>query len=517
MHRQALIIAVAALASAVRVLGQTSGNPLNNFIGAAGSAVAAASSAAAKESSSSVLTLTTATSSAATSSSTSTTANAAAAATSSAAASPSGISTKDRLIIIIVCIVVGVLLLLALAGCIYCCLARRRRAKHAQMPIPDDELNTWRRPSNPGREYTAVNGQTHDSGLAQHPTVPDMAQVDRPVMEDHPALRHENPFVPVPPVPRKAVNSRPDLTGSTAPGDEAYGTPRGNYLSKSRSQSRSSSSRGLNDNYIAAEEAAETAADTTLLRSEKRVNRPATPLGFDGLNQPYKGGIEHRIPGAAEPYNPTNKPYGHSNNYNDTSASHPYGYIGQPYEDTHVQVLQSNLPPTELRQSLENRESLRTREPSHQRYSTPPTVPNRSPNRLRPLRDSTYVSNSSDETPSGSGSGSGDSWRTSQMGITPPPNAPWGESRSRANSSPRHSMQGPRVAPWEERDRRYSNSPKGRGESRSPGPSLSGAHTPSRQSMNGGQRRLRFSDFQTEHEHEPWEEHRFSQGVGEAL
>ncbi|MCJ1252448.1 hypothetical protein MMC24_000254 [Lignoscripta atroalba] len=502
MHRQAFVAAVAAIVSAAGVHGQTTINPLNEFIGMAGSAAAVASSAAAKE-----------TRSSSTTSASPTSATAAATSSAAAAVAPasSGLTSRNRLIIIIVCIIVGVLLLLLIAGCLYCCLARRRRQKRATTPVPDDEMNTWRRPSNPGRQYTPVSGPVQTSGLTQHPTVPDMTMVDRRPMEEHPALRHENPFVPIPPVPRKAVNSRPDLTGGTIPGDDAYVMQPRNYLRKSRSQSHSSSGNDLDDKYIEAGATGGLAAGAPVLPTQVGSNRPATPLRFDGVSRPHDGAPDYTIP-VGQKHDRIYQP-------GETGDLQPYSYIGQPYQENHVQILQTGLtglPPAEMRQSLENRESHHSREPNRQRYSTPPAVPSRSPRRS-PFRDSTYVSNSSNETESTSGSGSGESWRTSQMGVVPP-TTPWEHgqaSRIRSNSSPRQSMQAPPPAPWEDRERRHSNSPKGRGESRSPRPSLSG--TPTRQGQNGTPRRLRFSDFQTEHEHEPWHEHRHSQGVGEAM
>ena len=88
------------------------------------------------------------------------------------------------------------------------------------------------------------------------------------------------------------------------------------------------------------------------------------------------------------------------------------------------------------------------------------------------------------ESGSGSGSGSVESWRSTQM--QPPP-----------------------AAPWEDRERRYSAGSGGaRRYSGSPRASLSGAGTPT------AGRRLRFSDVDLE---EPGRNVRFSQGVGEAM
>ena len=293
--------------------------------------------------------------------------------------------------------------------------------------------------------------------MSQQPTVPLMAAVGgRPSTQDHPAYRQENPFVPVPPLPRKsAPNSRPGLTDGTIAGADAYvGAPRspGGRLRKSSSRSRSSSDTGLNNSYNGYRD------DRTSLPSYKEPNHSSTPFGLSGTSGPYNGqGPDHR-----------------------------YNVIGQPYSDMHVHHLVNDKPSHALHEA-----PYVAPDPIQPRYSTPPMVPSRSPHRRNHISDSTYNSSStpSDLTSNTSGSGSGESWRTSQM--APSPQRPH--------------------APWDDREHRWSGSNREGSYSKSPRQSMS--NTP-RPSLNGQQKRLRFSDF--EH-HDVDENHRYSQGVGQAM
>lgn len=296
--------------------------------------------------------------------------------------------------------------------------------------------------------------------MSQQPTVPLMAAVGgRPTTQDHPAYREENPFVPVPPLPRKsAPNSRPGLTDGTIAGANAYvGAPRspGGRIRKSSSRSRSSSETGLNNSY----NGNGYRDDRTSLPSYNDPNRPTTtPFGLGGTAEPYSG----------------------------HSPDHRYNVIGQPYSDMHVHHLVNDKPSHALHEA-----PYVAPDPVHPRYSTPPMVPSRSPHRRNHISDSTYNSSStpSDLTSDTSGSGSGESWRTSQM----------------APSSQRPS------APWSDREARWSGSNRERSYSNSPRQSMS--NTP-RPNVNGQQKRLRFSDF----EHPDVDEsRRYSQGVGQAM
>lgn len=290
----------------------------------------------------------------------------------------------------------------------------------------------------------------------------------------HPAYRHENPFVPVPPSPRRtAPNSRSGLTDGTVPGDQPYILPNDDpekqrLRSRSRSHSRSRSSTGDG------------------LPMTTNADRPPTPFGLSG--------------------------------------------IGQPYEDMHVHVLQHDAPSNELRQSLHNRDPLASAQrgptPGH---STPPDVPNRSPRRSGHFTDSPYTS----ETGSYTGSGS-DEFHPSYVPATSLPHGqhPTSHSHSQTpySTQPQHpstlaskqfsnspsSIQAPPV-PWAEDStgqRRHSPirssgewAESGRRASRSPATSI-----------NGQPRRLRFSDLQvTPTGNGGWDGRHGHGGVGEAM
>ncbi|MCJ1382650.1 hypothetical protein MMC17_005763 [Xylographa soralifera] len=525
-----------ALASVTSVLGQdTTGNPLNVFISVAGGAVTAIETAVATQSTPAASSTSPASAPASTTSAapaaTSTTAAAAA-----AAASSGGLSHQTLLDIIIPVVVIGVILLALAALCIYCCLRRRRRSRRTATPVADEEVTTWRRPENPGRTYGPVEAQ--QIPMSQQPTVPLMAATaERPYTADHPAFRNpntENPFVPLPPEPRRtAPNSRVGLTDGMVAGAPAFvetpyaGTSR---LRKSRSMSRSTSGGGLHDIYGGHNP---NYGNTTNVYPNPYPN--AGPIGT-GLNDPYDKFDNPSQPGnyynkygelvvpALEHGNNTYQPHDLSttthkpllpalNTAPTTERDHPptpfgltglnnnpptpsgpqspYARIGSPYTDQHVHHLQTDRPSVDLLRTdhpypgpIPLPTPAQTRSASRRPgYNTPPLVPSRSPNRRSQFHDSTYDSfGSADKAASvESGSGSAESWQTSQM--QPPPAAPW-EDRERRYSAG-------------SRERRYSGSPR-----------TSGVGTPT----NG--RRLRFSDVSME---EPGRNVRFSQGVGEAL
>ncbi|MCJ1352157.1 MAG: hypothetical protein MMC33_002141 [Icmadophila ericetorum] len=450
----------------------TSVNPLNAFISGAASAVGALSTAVAQESTS------------ATSSPQSTTASSTPSSTASsiAAAAAGGLSSKDILIIVIVSIVVGFLLLALLGGLIYCCVSRRRRRRRADTTnLPEDEIAGWRKPTNPGRAYTPVDGSGRTPDMAQQPTIPLMTPANiGPTAYDHPTYRHENPFVPVPPPHRKvAPNSHTGLTGAAIPGTDPYvGAHRqsGHRLRKSQSQSRSNSSSALSDSFARVDN-----GRTPLPVHHNGVSngvrnaadRPSTPFGLAAMT-----GAGVATAGMAGANN------GHDHRTHRPGS--PYNLIGQPYEDTHVHRLVTDVPSNDLQEV-----PLITPDGISPRFSTPPNAPGRSPHRHSPgpFRDSTYNSSpygSYSDTPSGNGSGTDESWRTTQMGITPEPP----------------------TAPWDDRQRRWSSEGRQRSYSGSPRQSTS---IP-RAAPGGTPRRLRFSDF--EHD-DLGREH--NQGIGEAL
>ena len=249
--------------------------------------------------------------------------------------------------------------------------------------------------------------------MSQQPTVPLMGTAARPTTEEHPAYRHENPFVPVPPPSRKtAPNARVGLTDGMVHGDPAYIPDRSppRRLRKSISQSRSTSAVGLNDVY-------NDGHTREPLPTHQGGGRPPTPLGFGAL-------------------------LGETHHTNSSHYDARYTGIGEPYSDQHVSHLNNANPSTDLRNSP---------------YEA---IPNHFVAQSTPSSSEQHGMYSYDS--SGSGNTSLDSWRTSQMGPqvpTPPPNAPW-EDRERRWSG-------------ENRVRSYSQSPKF-GVTAAPGQRLSG-------------------------------------------
>ena len=623
------------LAAAPGVLTQTtSSNPLNQFISAAGSAFSVIESAAATETpaaasatATSSASSTTPSSSSATSTSQTSTTAAAATSSSAAVAAAGGLSTAARDGIIAAAVVVGLILLLALALCLFCCLRRRRHNRRVSSPVADDETTGWRKPVNPGRTYAPVN-QTHPVPMSQQPSVPLMVAAGGPHPADHPAYRQDNPFVPVPPSPRKTgPNAGTGLTGVGGAGVPAFvDTPyNGQPLRNSRSIPRNSAGSGLNDGYsgngpngfrgegginpvIAAHSIHNNHNNYSAIGNggtgnggtgngyntarkpvpiaQKDPYRPPTPFGLNGLksnpsnpdlsahdepllaastrnsignrsipnsheepllpvgtrnstgnnnlsntkdepflaagavnsmgttNQGRNGrgsfGAANRAPNARDSFGAPSQGYVLPSGAR--GSQNPYHRIGSPYEDMHVHQLQSDGPstdliytdiehpapvqpaPTQTSTSQNHPIPLQTYpapEPAQTRqlaqrpgYSTPPLVPSRSPNRHSQFRDSTYESQPSyEESHSATGrSTSTESWATGPM--QPP------------------------TQPWEDRERRYSGGSTG-GRRYSGSPRRSSGGTPT----NTTPRRLRYSDVQQE----PDFEHRYSQGVGQAL
>ncbi|KAI4171025.1 MAG: hypothetical protein LQ343_004562 [Gyalolechia ehrenbergii] len=482
MPQKALSFAALLLSTITGVMAQSSSsvNPLNEFIGAANSAAAAINSANAKQTTPSSFSSPT---------SSSPTQAAATSASPSATAHPSGIN-RTTLIVAIVCAVVGALLIALLLGLCCWCLARRRRHRRNQEHASiDDEVKTWRsnEPKNPGRDYSP-HRNSRITSMEQQPMIPPAAKA--PDMQQHPALRNnnaENPFVPVPPSPRRqAPNSRAGLTDGTVPGAPPYVLPEPQVLHKGRSRS---SSRPRTTSNPA-------------LPKTNTTSRPTTPFGLSG--------------------------------------------VGQPYEDMHVHVLQTESPSRELRQSLHNREPIVSppTEPIH-RYDTPPTVASRSPNRHSTASVPPNYNNSNThtatnsvagETSSTEGSTSADDWRYNKASSSTFANIlPWEQRQHRYSNSP-HSSTGnaynitaPPPIPWEDPRAKYdspSHSPRqsrdfrhsGNGNGNSTAGYVEGARRQSRSpatSINGQPRRLRFSDLQADEM--GYHGYRHSQGVGEAL
>ncbi len=154
---------------------------------------------------------------------------AAASETSSAAtasASHNGGGGNKNLPIILGCVLGALALGLFILALLLCF---RRRSRHrneatrARALSPDDhEVESWKRPS--GSYHSR-----HDSSkeLLAAGAIAGAGAGAAPGMSEHPAFRdhqqHENPFVPVPPPPRKsAPNARAGLTDGTVAGDVPY-------------------------------------------------------------------------------------------------------------------------------------------------------------------------------------------------------------------------------------------------------------------------------------------------------
>lgn len=484
MFRNQVLAASFAVLSASNVLAQSSSssNPLNNFLGGANSLAAFISSATASEASA---TKSSSTPSSPTSASSSSPSQTQAAATSSASASPSHGGTNHKtLIIAVVCSVVGVVLLALILALLCCCMMRRRRKNRKQRnptPVTDDEVKGWKGGNPDKNDRTYIPPQYgHIPDMEAQPMIAPAAvptaatRESTPTINKYPAYRHENPFVPVPPSPRRtAPNSRSGLTDGTVPGDHPYILPAGDpekQRLRSRSRSHSRPRSNTEDG----------------LPMTTNADRPPTPFGLSG--------------------------------------------IGQPYEDMHVHLLQHETPSKELRQSLNNRDPL---ESTHggptPGYTTPPEIPGRS------SRRSGQSSNSPPTSETGSYTGSGsDEYHPS---YAPANMYPRGQQRTSHPHTPTHSitqphppsnlpinrfsnspttMQAPPV-PWAEGSpgqRRHSPArasgewaESGRRASRSPATSI-----------NGQPRRFRFSDLQANTaNHRGWEGKHGSGGVGEAL
>lgn len=477
-YRLFLPVAI-AVSSATRALGQdaasTSTAGLDHFLGIANSAVSVINSANAK-----------ATAIAGSASSSPATASASptsqAPATSSSAAAGKHPSHSTRnLIIAVVCAVVGALLIAILLG-ICCCLMRRRRRHRKEQRAMDDErektdLNaTAAQPLNPGRTYTPLNQHGHTSNMEQSPTFPRMAVAATPNTQQHPAHRDQNPFVPMPPSPRKGAYSSGGLTDTTAHDPYVAGLRNSHNTTNTLTpnansgQHNSYSTTGPHDSYATAPLMSEThplqspmqnsRPSSTALPVTPSADRPSTPFGLSG--------------------------------------------IGKPYEDMHVHVLQTESPSRELLQSTHAHDPV-------PRYHTPPLVPSRSPHRRSAAFADSYQSSTNTST-SATNSGSGEDWHRAQ-GTLPP----WEQRQNRySDSSTGAGLPTPPV-PWD--DDRYTK----RRSSRSPRTSMSNADrqtsgSPAR-SLNGQSRRLRFSDVQSGHarENEVWDGREHTHGVGEAL
>jgi hypothetical protein len=145
-----------------------------------------------------------------------------AAATSSAASSSATSGSHHNTLAIALGSVLGALALglLVLVFVLICCRRRRKTRSQRAVLLADEDIDSWRGNSGHGLPQTGLLG-THATSGVDH----SMAVAAAPDMAQHPAFRnsHENPFVPIPPPPRRtAPNSRVGLTDGTIPGQEPF-------------------------------------------------------------------------------------------------------------------------------------------------------------------------------------------------------------------------------------------------------------------------------------------------------
>lgn len=444
MQRSILYTVPIVLLQLGGVYGQTqSSNGLNQFLSGALGAVTGVNSAKSAEatrtpSSSSTSSPTSSTPTSSQPSSTQSSSSPSA----TAAAAAGGMSAHTRTLIIALSVVFGLLLIALILLAICCCMRRsKRRRGRSATPLAEDEFDTWRK-TEPGREYSPVHPVGGAPSLQQQPTVPVMTTASP--MQQHPALRPENPFVPVPPNPRRAVapNSRVGLTDAAVPGEEPFVTPVRPQGQRMRTPNRSISPARAPYTPTSADPFV-TSGRPTGHRMRNSTDESLGSLYHPNLTQPrrHSQGLHVQPPistgRAPSPRRGSNIPVGA------TAA------IGNPYEDMHVHVLQTDEPSMELRQSLHNREPL------HRRTQTPPTVPSRSPRRTR-FADSAYSSESSN-----SGNNSNEEYRSTQTSPVqnqPPPTAPWTDHQRRFSNSP--VQQTMPVTPWTQHERHSSGSPR---------------------------------------------------------
>lgn len=360
---------------------------------------------------------------------------------------------------------------------------RRHKKKRAVTPVADEEVKSWKGDHSKPNDHTYIPPQYGNiPDMEQQPMIaPPVAargqspnRGNTPNIGHYPAYRHENPFVPVPPSPRRtAPNSREGLTDGTVPGDAPYVLPAGDpekQRLRSRSRSHSRSRPNTRDG----------------LPMTTNSDRPPTPFGLSG--------------------------------------------IGQPYEDMHVHQLQTDTPSKELQQSLNNRDPLASaqREPTPG-FTTPPENPTVSPRRSDQYSDSPYTTETSSYT------GSSDEYHPVPQshyplhpgqGLTSHPQSGFASQPMHQSSHPNNrfsnsptTIQAPPV-PWAEGSGQRRHSPiresgewseSGRRTSRSPATSI-----------NGQPRRLRFSDLQSSpatpgNAPAAWEQRYGNGGVGEAM
>ncbi|MCJ1345105.1 hypothetical protein MMC31_003310 [Peltigera leucophlebia] len=301
-------------------------------------------------------------------------------------------SNRNLIITIVSCIVGSLLLIALIITCVCCCLVRRRR--RARQPIGlssnEEEKSNLRpfaeRPLNPGRNYGPAPPTNLVPSMDREPAVPLLAA--NPGIRQHSTTdRSQNPFVPTPPTPRRQGYPNNTVTHIHPPIVTTTTTTSHNPNIAHRPFTSTSRSPSSN----------------TTVPTPVKVEQPTA------LNAKLQPNLL------------------------------PLSGIGRPYEDMHVHALKTDVPSRDLR------ESLRNREPTIQRYPTPPLVPSRSPrrrsNNFSPTETmpGAYHNSNTESSSSNNSSGSGEEWRRSQLShrnsnppIFPPPLKPWDHSGGHA-------------------------------------------------------------------------------------
>ena len=176
-----------------------------------------------------------------------------AASTSSVAPVSGNTGSHHNTLAIVLGSVLGALALglLVLVLVLICCHRRRKARSHRALEPADEEVDSWRGNSRHSPDQDGLIG-SHATAGRDH----SMAAAVVPPMAEHPAYRnsHENPFVPVPPPPRRtAPNSKIGLTDGTVPGQEPFLSSNGGRVRGANGNSSSLPMQGRNHDHRAGE------------------------------------------------------------------------------------------------------------------------------------------------------------------------------------------------------------------------------------------------------------------------
>lgn len=376
-----------------------------------------------------------------TAASTATTSTPSSSSTAAAAAAAASSSTHhhSNTLAIALGVSLGALALGLLLLGLWCCCRRRRRARSPRRALSpeDEEVNSWRA-SNPGSgsSYTHISGPTTPTQTQPHhyPTpAPEMAQ--HPAMRQRQDSRHENPFVPaVPPPRRSAPNAKPGLTDETVPGQDPFvkpvPAPSTSILRKSIS--RYSPPRGNTYNEVPTSpthggfDQQPTVGGST---APFVIKTPTSPTNYTSPIASPKN--QYSTPVAYQPWNPDNNARHHVSgsyssggdtiaeplptHYNNDRQATPYELMGgataagagaaggaaYTHHQQHNSQEQSHFD-SSSNSDRQSYESAPYDHPVINRHSTPPHAPSRSPKRAR-FSDSVTGGSNSDNGRSDSG------------------------------------------------------------------------------------------------------------------